>query len=271
MRKSRQGLHNSLSPILRQKCAFPRRAHWCISQSGLSRRTIRSTYTSQESREPRFGEIQVNSSGHEERLRTGSDPSTVGCVGHGFLRSDRGTALIEYALLLGALVCAVIAGIHFGGLAWVIRLMGICLECSLRVMNRSRARNCKALTSPRASLDRRTQAGKAERIKRYPDRASAYLAVALLVIFLWRIAWRRRTRRRSSEKETAIERTEDRLQMKRRVLWRNILEDPRLLFKNRVEVRHLMTRDVTGGCQAYAGGRTPSIVGREADASRPGL
>jgi CBS domain-containing protein len=74
---------------------------------------------------------------------------------------------------------------------------------------------------------------------------AAFLAAAILIAVLWQIARRRRTRTESADEETAVDHTEDRLHSKRQILWKNILDDPRLLFKNRVEVRHLMTRDVS--------------------------
>ena len=75
--------------------------------------------------------------------------------------------------------------------------------------------------------------------------ATVFLAAAILITVVWRITRRRRTRTRSAEEESPRECAEDPLQIKRKILWKNILEDPRLLFKNRVEVRHLMTRDVS--------------------------
>ena len=161
-----------------------------------------------------------------------------------FFWSSNGTALTEYALLLGAIACIVAAGINLCddlGVPVFHHLAGTLAPDREPVVIRE-------IPSDRAEgianqAEDTQWLGQAHRATARPT--SAFLLAAILIAVLWWITRRRRTRTKSGEKESMDERSEDRLQVKRQILWKNILEDPRLLFKNRVEVRHFMTRDVT--------------------------
>lgn len=187
----------------------------------------------------------MTNSRRQEHLHERVRRSDLSRVGHDFVRSSHGTALIEYALLLGALSCVVLAGVHFCddlGIPVYRHLAGTLASDAAPVLNANDLGNHVAESVERSGGP--TWQGKAYRAAAQPATA-AFLVAAILIAGLWQITRRRRTRTETAKAETAVDRTEDRLHTKRQILWKNILDDPRLLFKNRVEVRHLMTRDVS--------------------------
>lgn len=170
---------------------------------------------------------------------------TLRQIGREFVQSNHGTALIEYAFLLGALSCVILAGVHFCddlGIPVYRHLAGTLASDAVPVLNASDLSNHVAESVERSGDP--TWQSKAYSAAAQPATAG-FLVAAVLIFALWQIARRRRTRTDSAKEETAVDRTEDRLHAKRQILWKNILDDPRLLFKNRVEVQHLMTRNVS--------------------------
>lgn len=178
------------------------------------------------------------------RLQVRTSQFATECGKCQFVRSNRGSTLIEYALVLGALACAVMAGLYF------------CDDLGIPVFGHL-AGSLGADTQPstgEVGLNKHVvqvaeSAARSEWIShayRTPARpAIAFLLAAILIVVFWKFTRRRRTSTSSAEGESTREHAEDRLHIKRQVLWKSILDDPRLLFKNSVEVRHLMTRDVS--------------------------
>jgi acetoin utilization protein AcuB len=187
----------------------------------------------------------VRNSRREEQSCDGRRRFALRCARYEFVRSSHGTALIEYALLLGALACIVIAGVHFcddQGIPVYRHLAGTLGSDVEPVLSEEELSDHVSEDLGRSGES--NWRGKAYHAAAQPATA-AFLAAALLIAVLWQITRRRRTRTESADEETAVDCTEDRLHAKRQILWKNVLDDPRLLFKNRVEVRHLMTRDVS--------------------------
>ena len=179
-----------------------------------------------------------------ERWLAGQRRSPVTPMGGGFFNAVDGAALVEYALLLGAIVCTAVAGISFyGDMGSPVfhRLSGTLSANAESVAEKSNLAEASGIEI----LQTGKSEGQNQPYHAIVRPATVFLAAAIVIALLWLATRRRRTRVKSPEKEHANERAEDRLQLKRQILWRNILEDPRLLFKNRVEVRHLMTRDVS--------------------------
>ena len=168
---------------------------------------------------------------------------------YGFARSSRGSAAAEYALLLGAIACVVIAGIdvfHGYGNSAYQKLAG-----SLETAERSVSDAGDAASSRLpAENERRIVVSSEQDAEDAPSLhrpAWGFLAAAFLIAGLWLVARSQRLRatKETEDEESTPKREDNRLHDKRQILWKNILEDPKLLFKNRVEVRHLMTRNVT--------------------------
>ena len=168
-----------------------------------------------------------------------------------FARSNRGSTVVEYALLLGAIACAVIAGIdtfHEHGSSTYRTLAGS-LETARQSSSDAEITKAASLVAPNrqpvaASSETRVDPSGTPS----PHRSAwVFLAATLLIAGLWLLARSRRARaaEEPDNEEMSPKREDNRLHNKRQILWKNILEDPKLLFKNRVEVRHLMTRDVT--------------------------
>lgn len=164
----------------------------------------------------------------------------------GIAHSDRGSASIEYAILLGAIACAVIAGLFY------YRDLGI----PAFDLSRTLAEGCdpaRVSDLPRR-VDSDAEDGEVGTTHRHNVQASSAAnrpailfctaAIAGLMLF-GAFRFRRRKTRVSGVEEQPDDDNENRLHTKRQILWKNILNDPRLLLKNRVEVRHLMTRDVS--------------------------
>lgn len=170
--------------------------------------------------------------------------SAVGWDGSEFVRSGHGVALIEYALLLGAVACTAMAGVYFCndlGIPVFQHLSGALVSDVGPVPDK----NVLAVHAVGEMSQAESPEWLRETYQAVVRPATVLLAAALLIAVLWLTTRRRRTRTDETDAKTANERDEDRLHIKRQVLWRNILDDPRLLLKNRVEVRHLMTRDVS--------------------------
>ena len=187
----------------------------------------------------------MRSSRCQDHLHNSCPKFALKHVGREFVRSSHGTALIEYALLLGAFVCVVLGSVYFCddlGIPVYRHLAGT-LAPEAEPVSITNDLHTHVAESVGQSEDPTWQS-KAYHAAARPATA-AFLVAAFLVFALWRIARRRRTCTDSAEVEAADARTEDRLHAKRQILWKNILDDPRLLFKNRVEVRHLMTRNVS--------------------------
>lgn len=193
---------------------------------------------------PQFGERQVRDSRCVERWQAGWSLPALRPIGRGFIRTVDGAALVEYALLLGALVCVAMAGVSFYddmGIPVFHRLsetLSANAESGADKLAHDEFAGVEALQSEKSEWQNQPY----HAIIRP---ATVFLAAAIVIALLWLATRWRRTRMETAGREPANERSEDRLQVKRQILWRNILEDPKLLFKNRVEVRHLMTRDVT--------------------------
>ncbi len=171
--------------------------------------------------------------------------SAVRQAGHAFLSSNSGTALTEYALLLGAFACAVIAGLQFSddlGIPVYQRLSGSLAEGEGSLASADHPIVDALVTSDSTTSGAESQSHRAEG---WP--AALFFTAATSAMALWYVTRfrRRRSPQEPTEEEPATEDTENRLHTKRQVLWKNVLNDPRLLFKNRVEVRHLMTREVS--------------------------
>ncbi len=161
--------------------------------------------------------------------------------------------MTEYALLLGAIACVVVAGIdafHEHSRSTYRKLTG-----SLTIAAQSARDAGDAESSRPAAANGQTivasSAQNAQGASGVPSlhrNGWIFLAAAFLIAGLWLVARSQRLRankEESEDEETSPKREDNRLHDKRQILWKNILEDPKLLFKNRVEVRHLMTHDVT--------------------------
>ncbi len=163
-----------------------------------------------------------------------------------FIRSNDGAALTEYAFLLGAVVCIAVACVYFCGdlgIPFYERLAGALAADEGSITSAEVAiGHDRSTADPDHSASPRYEA-RSHRTVGWP--AILSLAAAILALSLWHLARRRRQSRDKTEEQSIDKQMENRLHIKRQILWKNILNDPRLLLKNRVEVRHLMTRDVS--------------------------
>lgn len=168
---------------------------------------------------------------------------------YGFARSSRGSAVTEYALLLGAIACVVIAGIgafHEHGNSAYQKLAGSLGTAEQSVSDGKIAAHPPAENRQNlgASSETRMDASEAPSSHRS---FWVFVVAAFLTTGLWLVERTQRLRatKETEDEENSSKREDNRLHDKRQILWKNILEDPKLLFKNRVEARHLMTRNVT--------------------------
>ncbi len=178
----------------------------------------------------------------------GLQRSAVGRAWHAFLSSNSGTALTEYALLLGAFACAVLAGLQFSddqGIPVYQHLAGTLADGETLVSSADQPIVGVGDTSDSSHSGTSELESRSHRAEGWP--AALFFTAAASIMALWYVTRfrRRRSPEEPTDEEPTTEGMENRLHTKRRILWKNVLNDPRLLFKNRVEVRHLMTREVS--------------------------
>lgn len=164
-------------------------------------------------------------------------------------QSTVGSSAVEYALLIGLLIGVLAIGAVLVGkqLDRTLARMGGDAASS-HVSNPTSSTLAEAFRSENALIETRT----ASAIDRYSGYALMVafggLVLALVATCVRRLQPAKRTKA-PDEEMIEGEDTSDSMQMrlldKRQRLWRALLTDSDLVLKNRIEVRHLMTRDLT--------------------------
>jgi GGDEF domain-containing protein/CBS domain-containing protein len=163
-----------------------------------------------------------------------------------FVFAESGTAMPEYALVVSAVVTVTIAAV------WSIapHIRGVVSDVAggpLQVANAGSSDEGSDVPDTRKS---RTAVEANRHLGR--DLAVASLFLTMLVAVLASGGWvvKDRKRRTVSQKDETPKKPkvekilQTRLSRKRDLLWRQLVENYELLAKNRIEVRHVMTRDL---------------------------
>ena len=182
-----------------------------------------------------------------DRLGSASaDGDRLRCLSHRLLRGQCGHSAVEYAALLGLLM--LVAG---AGAAW----LGISSTRSLSLLT-GRLTGQLPATLPAGNPDgNAVSSAEASRFERTPDKRDRtmsaswlFLAVGAGMIGLACILLGRRRYRCEQpllpQDESEEPNLEERLCTKRQHLLRLLAQDPAILFKNQLAVRHLMTTDI---------------------------